>query len=105
MCFFDIIILYVTYKVFILSANMKGRGPHDLHYKDILNGSGLIKMGTVKPKMMPHMHVVGIAKLSPGTVCTSAATAWDAEERLLWACFRYADDVASLHVLDYARLV
>ena len=24
---------------------------------------------------------------------------------MLWACFRYADDVGSLHVLDYARLV
>ena len=55
--------------------------------------------------MMPHMHIVGIAKLSPGTLFSGVVTTWDAQERLLWACFKYADDVASLHVLDYARLL
>ncbi len=45
-----------------------------------------------------HMHVVGVAKISPGTVYTGPFTIWNSEEKLWWDLFGRCDDAYSVRV-------
>ena len=49
------------------------------------------------------MHVVGLARVIPGTLCDGPCTDWNVEEQLCWSLIDFADDAASVQVLDYAQ--
>ena len=50
-----------------------------------------------------YMHVVGLARVIPGSLRDGPCTDWNVEEQLCWSLIDFADDAASGQVLDYAQ--
>ena len=91
--------------VYVVAADIRYRADSGIYVrncKHYLHNSDL-NDAKFTMRTMPHMHAVGMAKLVPATLCNSICTVWTPEEHQWWTCMGFADDVASLRVVDCSK--
>ena len=91
--------------VYLVPANIRfhSNGVYARHFKRYLDSSDLIDH-VFTAHTLPHMHAIGLVNIVPGVLCNNLFNEWSPAEYLWWACLDFADDVASLKVVDAVRI-